>query len=277
MSNLRIIYPNDSDEATLTASPSLVATLPVENLQDVARARVARSTSTAAQDFKGTWSTSRLLSAAALVRHNLTSAGTWRLRLYSDAAWTTLVYDSGAVVACPPKALGDLEWGIDPLGASLFTNWALAFSSMWFAPVAAKSFTLTLTDAANPAGYLEASRLFVGRYLQPTYNMAWGFKLSWVEASSQERTEGGTLRSDGQEPYRRMSFKLADLTASDRPKFQEWSRRNGLRTDAFVSAFPENANAQERDYAMSAKLIASPDMEGDYLNNFTAEYVLEEA
>lgn len=275
--NIRIITPNDGDAATLTASPAMSGTLPVTNLQDSSRARVARTTSTAAQDIKGTWSVAKVISALALIRHNLTSSSTWRLRLYSDASWIALVYDSGNPVAVPPKALGDLEWGVDPLGASLFTGWALAFSSMWFTPVTAGSFILTLTDATNPAGYLEASRLFIGRYLEPSYNMEWGFRLAWNEATTQERTDGGTLRSDGFVPYRRLSFRLADLSLTDRPKFLEWARKDGLRNEIFISAFPEDATALERDHSMAAKLVSSPECAGTRFNNFASEYVVEES
>ncbi len=275
--NLRIITPNDGDSATLTADPALVATLPVTNLQDASRARVARTTSTASQQIKGVWSAAKIISACALVRHNLTSAATWRLQLYTAADWTGLAYDSGAILACPPKALNDLEWGVEPLGASLFTGWALAFSSMWFTAVNARSFIVTLADAANPAGYMEASRLFIGRYLEPQYNYDWGIKLAWREDTTQERTEGGTLRSDGFDPYRRMSFRVANLSPSDRPKFQEWARRDGLRTDVFVSAYPGDGSALERDHGMAAKLVSSPEIDHRRLSIFASEYIVEEA
>lgn len=277
VANLRIITPNDADDATLSATPALVAALPQANLQDVSRAKVARTTSLAAQDIKGTWATPRTISAAAIVRHNLTSDGTWRLRLYSDAAWTTLVYDSGVVVACPPKALGDLEWGVDPLGANLFTDWALAFSSMFFNAAVAQSFTLSIADAGNPDTYMEISRLCVGRTLEPLYNFDWGFSLSWQEQTTQQRTEGGTLRSDGAEPYRRLAFRVANLSASDRPKFTEYLRKAGMRSDAFVSMFPNDGTSLERDHAMSAKLVQASPLAGDFVNNFMADFVMEEA
>lgn len=277
MANIRIITPNDGDSATLTVSPAVEATLPVTNLQEVSRARVMRSTSAAAQDVKGTWSAAKVLSSCALMRHNLTSSATWRLRLYNDSAWVTLVYDSGHVTAVPPKALGDIEWGVDALGASLFTDWAVAFSVMWFTPIVAQSFIITLTDADNPDDYLEASRLFIGRYLEPAVNPDYGLRLSWREDTTLERTDGGTLRSDGADPYRRMRFRLAWLTATDRPKFMEWARRDGLRNDIFISGFPEQANALERDHGMSAKLVESPDIEHNYVNNFASDFVVEEA
>jgi len=274
---MRILTPNDGDTATLTAAPAMVATLPQTYLQDQARERVARTTSTAAQDIKGTWVSGKVIAACALVRHNLTTSGTWRLRLYSDAAWTTLVYDSGAIAVIKAKALGDLEWGVDPLGASVFTGWALAFSQMWFASVTARSFTLTLTDAANPAGYLEASRLYIGRYIQPLYNFEWGIRLRWEEDTTQERTDGGSLRSDGAEPNREMTFRLAWLSLSDRPKFLEWSRKDGLRNDFFLNAYPEDGTALERDHSMAAKLAAMPGASHRSAVDFDGEYTVKEA
>lgn len=278
MTVMRIITPNDADAATLTASPAVVATLPVTNLQTSERARVARTTSTADQDIKGTWSAAKVISAVALNRHNLSSSSTWRVRLYQDAAWTTLVYDSGAVTAVPPKALGDLEWGVDPLGASLFDDWSHAFSQMWFDPTVARSFIVTLSDAANADGYMEASRLFVGRYLQPSVNAEYGMRLGWQESTLQERTDGGTLRSDGVAPYRRLQFRLGWLSTSDRPKFLEWARRDGRRNDFWIAAFPGDATSLERDHAMSGKLVAAPDISHNLVNNFASDdYVVEEA
>lgn len=277
MPNIRIITPNESDAAVLTAAPALVATLPQTNLQDQARERVARTTGLTAQDIKGVLPSSKWVSALALTRHNLTSVATWRLRLYSDAAWTTLVYDSTAVPAVAAKSLGDLEWGIDPLGASVFTGWAHAFSCMWFAPVIARSFIVTLADGANPAGYMEASRLFLGRYLDSLYNFEWGLRLAWEEDTTQERTDGGTLRSDGVEPNRRMSFRLAWLSPTDRPKFLEWARRDGLRNDFFASGHPTYGGALERDHAMSGKLAETPVFAQTRSGDFDGEFVIKES
>lgn len=278
MPNIRIITPNDGDSATLSVSPAVVSTLREQNLQSVERARIMRTTSTAAQTILGTWSGAKVISAVALTRHNLTSSATWRLKLYSDSAWTSLVYDSGEVIAVMPKALGDLEWGVDELGASLFSDWDHAFSVMWIDPVTAGSFRLILTDASNPDGYFQASRLFIGRYLEPSLPFTYGtIECAWVDDSTQERTDGGTLRTDESEPYRRMSWSLDWLSVVDRPRFMEWARRDGKRSDVFVSAYPEQANALERDHSMAAKLIEAPRISQNYPDNFAADFVVEEA
>jgi hypothetical protein len=251
--------------------------LPVTNLQDASRAKVARSTSTADQDIKGTWSESRLLSALALTQHNMTSASTWRLRLFANANWTSLVYDSAAIGAVPAKALGDLEWGVDPLGASVFTGWGRAFSALWFAPVAAKSFILTLSDVDNPAGYVEAARLFIGRHIEPEFNCDYGLALGWRDTTAQIRTDGGTLRSDAGVQYRALEFDLSWLTGSERARWMDIGRQVGRRRDVFVSCYPGAAGAKERDYAMAAKLTQDVLCKHDVPTNWKISLRLEEA
>lgn len=276
-SNVRMIIRNDADAAVLTASPAMEATLPVTHLQDPSRARVAQTTGLATQEIKGAWSAPKGVSGCVLARHNLTSSGTWRLQVYSDAAWTTQVYDSGAVVSWPAKSLGDIEWGIDPLGATVFTGWGQAFSSLWFPPVTGQSFKITLADPTNPDGYLRAARLFMGSYTQPLFNFSYGVSLGWKEDTQQTRTDGGTLRSDAREPYRILRFSCKWLSETDRPKFLDIGRTVGMRKDIFVSCFPGAAGMKERDYAMPAKLVRPVEHDHNFVGNYIEEFELEEA
>lgn len=276
MPNLRIIADNLSDSATLSVSPAVVATLPVTNLQLSLRAKVMRTTSTADQQIKGTWTAAQVLSGACLWRHNLTSAATWKLELFSDAAWTTKVYDSGDVLANPGKALGDLIWGVDPLGVNVFTGWGKAFSVMWFASIVAQSWRITIMDSANPAGYLEIGRLFLGLALEPTYNMSYGVALEWVDDSTQSRTDGGSLRSDAAEVYRRLTIRLDWLTDSDRPKWLDITRTAGKRKDVFLSGYPTSGGQLERDHACAGKLTAGAPVKHPQYGTHSIELTLEE-
>lgn len=277
MSGLKLIAINQGDLATVTASPAVVATLPATNLQLQPRAAVMRTTSTADQDIKLTWPSTRILTSAVMSRHNLSSASTWRLQLYSDAAWTTLIYDSTAVSAVPAKALGDLSWGVDPLGASSFTGWTYAFSSMYFAPVGAQSAKITLSDAANPAGYMEVARLFVGAHIEPRYTGSYGVKLGWKENTTQTRTDGGSLRSDPAQPYRTLSFNLDWIMPEDRAVLLDAVRCAGKRQDIWITFFPGTGGALERDYSMTAKIVNAPDMGHPSYATYTQQFDLEEA
>lgn len=275
---MKLIVDNKVDTATLTASPAVVSTLPVTYLQTHARSKVMRTTSLADQDIKLTWSSSNVFTAFAALRHNLTGAATWRIRIYSDAAWTTQVYDSGAILVSPAKALGELLWGIDPLGASVFTGWSYAFGTMWLpSPVAGQSVKITLSDATNPAGYMELCRLFAGVHIESNVNASVGMSLKWSESTKQTRTDGGTLYSESFEPYRDLDFSIDALTPDLRAIFVEASRKVGMRKDIFISVFPGSGGALERDYTMNAKFSAVADSVAVSGDRYAHKYSLQEA
>lgn len=279
MSNkLRIILENEGDTSSIAVSPAAVATLPETNLQDSTRARVWRSPSTADQTLTGDFPGIRYCSGLALMRHNLTSAAQWRFELFVGAGQTgTKIYDSGLISALRAKTLGELDWGVDPLGATIFTGWALAFSDLWFTPVAARSWRLTISDNSNADGYIEASRLFMGRYLSPSVNASMGIDMRWDEDTKQEATDGGTLRSDASAPYRRLSFSLSWLNGVDHPQFMEAMRKTGKRKDFFISCYPEQGGQLERDFAMVAKLTIMPRMPHNRHNNYQMNFSMRES
>src|SRR3954462_12465043 len=99
MPNIRILAPNALDDSILTDSPTMVATLPVANLQDAVRARVARSVGLPNPQFiRGNFNATKVLSGFVLWRHNLTTSGSVRLKIWDGLNQTgTLLYDSGAV------------------------------------------------------------------------------------------------------------------------------------------------------------------------------------
>lgn len=278
MSNLRLIWAIPSDEATLSASPALVATLPETNLQDPTRSRVARTTGLADQQILGDLTALTVVNSFVLWRHNLSSAATWRIELFDGAGQTGgAVYDSGIGIANPPKALGDLEWGIDALGATVFNDWSLAYSVMWFPATAALSFRLTLSDSDNLYGYMESSRMMLGRYFEPKTNADFGLGLKWVDQSKQIRTAGGTLRTEAGPVFREMSLNLSFLTESERPKFMEIMRMRGKRSDLFISFFPEVGGEKERDYAFVCKISGGHGSIHENHSYYQDKLILQEA
>lgn len=279
MPNVRLIFPNAADEAALTCSPAEVAALPVANLQEQSRGHVWRSTGIAAQRILGDFSGYQSISAVALVRHNLTASATYRLRLYDQTGQTgTLLYDSGAViVAGDMLEWGAFEWGVDPWGAGSLQDWPVPYFVAWFPAVNALSFDLELDDTANPDGFLQAARLVMGAYFEPTYNLSAGMEVSWRETSKQSRTEGGTLRTDERDPYRRFSFSLEHLSPAERTTLLDRLRRVGLRNDLFLSCYPESGGDAERDYAGLVKLVEIPTLSLSRPGAYRTQLIFEEA
>jgi hypothetical protein len=257
MSNLRIVETNVADQATLTASPALAASLPVTHLQDRRRAYVARTTSTASQTILGTWPALRWLSAAALCRHNLSPTATWRLELFDGVNQTgTTVYDSGAVAAVGTIPLGELDWGASPFGAT----WRLGHSQplqsvLWFTPVEARSLRITLADASNPDGYMQASRLVMGTYWELENNVDYGAALAWVDNSELSRTAGGTLRNNPVEMYRELTLPFSWLTQADRGRMVDLLRRSGRSGEILVSMYAAEGGKLERDHTLLGRLV----------------------
>lgn len=257
--NVRLIYDNAADRATLAASPALVSTLPVTNLQDPSRSRPARTTSTATQVITGGWSVLEMVGSMALSRHNLSSGATLQLELFSGAGLTgSLLFDSGEALAVSAFGWGEFGWGMTGWGGSVFDSWPDRFSNLYFTAVLARSFRLTIKDASNAAGYLQMGRLFLGPYFEPVSNMSYGLTCGPQEDSRQTRTDGGTLRTDPQGSYRHWSFDLDWVEPAERATLTEILRLKGKRTDMFINCFPGAGGVQERDHAGAVKLTQLP-------------------
>lgn len=277
-SNLRILAPNALDLATLTDSPAMVATLPVTHLQDRSRARVARSVGLPSPQYiRGTWSASQAVNGCVIWRHNLTGAATVRLKLWAGADQTgTLLKDSGAIELGDIIQWGEFVWGVDTWGAWLFQDWPVACLQMWFDQVSALSFELQIEDAANTDGYMEASRVYLGKYFSPADGMSRGHKLRWEDDSTQERTDGGTLHTDAREPYRVLRIPLDWLTESERGALAEILRAAGKSSDLFVAMYPDDTGTKGRDYSAAVKLVDMPDIAHRHPLIYGAELVFAE-
>ena len=252
---MRILAVNSADSAAIVATPVMVASLPVTNLQNQYRERVARATRCDAQLIELTWGQPTAFSMACLYRNNLSNTAQWRVQIYTDTSMSTLLYDSGLVLAANPKPLGDLVWGLDPLGATLYTDWPYNVSTLWYSLVIGQYMRVTINDPASADGYIQASRLFVGSYFEPQFvGPEPGATMSLKESTITVRTEGGTRRAEPGSSYRVASVRLGLMEATDRARLFDILQRVGLRKDTFMSIFPAQGNALERDHQMQCNL-----------------------
>lgn len=259
MANLRLLSTNVVDAATLSSS-DFTATLPVTNLQVEGRARVARTTNaTGTKTINGNFAGTTLCSALVLYGHNLSGTATWRLRLYNGANQTgTVVYDSTTLTPQTVVGWGAFQWGAEPWGSYIFRDWEQPFYSLFFNEVYAVSFRLEITDTGNPAGYLQASRLIMGRYLTPFFNASYGLSLTWDTNSVQRRTLGGSVRTDRRATFRRLAFDLETLDAGERALWLDLARSSSLHREMFVSVYPDVGGELERDHSLLCKFGQVP-------------------
>ncbi len=267
---LRIVTPNYADEALLTADPVLEASLPVENLQEQTRARVARTTGLSSpQSYLGQWDGPRPCSCFVLWRHNLSAGATIQLTLFEGQNFdVSVLLDETIFLGDGIPAWGENAWGTFQWGGSVFADWPVAFTVLWFDQVSPQSFLVRVTDTGNPDGYYDISRLVIGPAIEPLYGMNWGANCYWTEDSTQERTDGGTLRTDAADPYRRWQLELPHLTDGERSSIMEMLRMAGRRGDLFLSCFPEEGGSRERDYCGLVKIVGNNGLPYPYLNNW---------
>jgi hypothetical protein len=279
LKNFRLLIKNDSDLATITAAAgtTLAATLPITNVQKYNNSRVARFTSVASSIIKGDFASSKLINSIIIWRHNLTSAATWRIKLYDGAGQTgTLLYDSGDIKALVSKALNELDWGIDPLGANIFDNFGRIYSVLWTPEIyKTRSFSIELKDPSN--SFIDVARLYMGKYFSTEINAAYGMKNMWQDDTQQTRTSGASLWSDAAELYRKLDFDIKNLNEDDRVRAMDAFRTVSKISDFFISFFPESGGVKERDYSFAGKFVNNPDFNHDFYNNFSAPFQVEEA
>lgn len=257
---MRFIAPDLTQTATLSGGTTGYT---AANLATVLRAETLRTSGVSAQTVTATWPANQTVSAVALCRHNLTSAATWRVQLYSDTGLTTQIYDSGFVTALISTDPGAFD-AVDAASFAVLRN-----SVLWFAAqTTVRGLKVTLTDAANPVGYLEAARLFVGVYTD-VRNPAWDYEIAWDDPTTQARTLGRSLLSQNNgDRTRSFPFQMAMMPVATRNFIFDMQRAYGMEKDFFMSMWPGEGGRIEREHQSWAKITAMQGMKRPMLNYY---------
>lgn len=272
MPNLRIVAKNIIDSATLSASPSLLTTLPETNLQRTERGKTARSTSTASQDWKASWSSAQRVNTVVLWRQNFTSAAQQRTRTYTDAAFSTGTVDNAAANCFAPTGLSRLDSFTDTDFRHLKTSvrYITQENSM-------QSMNVTTTDASNPDGYQEMSRIFAGEYFEFAYNPPHGgLLMTQADASEQGRMDDGSLVSDKRWKARRLELSPDFMTTADWVELLAIARYAGQDKDVFVDCYPTDDTYLGLYHRGLFKFAAPTTFDRHFYNLARAKLVLEE-
>lgn len=273
---LRILPVNFFDQVTdLSVSPAAVTTMPATNLQSNVRDDVWRSTSLNAQVF--TWSfggnVRRVSSwgvfpakggAASLLGTQV------RVELFSDAARTVSVYDSGTLDAFTftGTGYGDFAYGAQQYGVDNQDRTArLAPILKFITGIAVGSGRITLSNGgAVDTSYLEASRIWIADYVEAPYNAKFGAAPRWAPGSKQIRTIGSTLRRLRRSSWRELHFDTHFTSEADRSAWSDLMYVADPASEIVLSLFPANPNAKlERDFTVLGSLeVLNPQVFQDH-------------
>jgi hypothetical protein len=144
---INFAYTNRVDTATITAS-SEVATLPAANVKQPWKTKVWRTTGDTSEWIKFNFGSAQTVRALVVVGHNLTSGATIKIQGNATDVWTA------------PSVDVTLTWN----AANLVYLWGSDQSYQYW--------RITLADAANPSGYLEIGRVFLGPTTTPDRNFS---------------------------------------------------------------------------------------------------------
>lgn len=248
----RLSVNNFADDATIFVVPDAVSTLPVTNLQVPDRDAVWRSSSVASQVIIGHWNgAGRKPNCFGLFRHN-GHGGKVRLVLYQDIGLTTIAYDSGLVDLFSVVPLGSFDWGVDPLG--LGPSDPLGGEAPfvhWFTAAACAAFAVVLYGfGGSGSPYWEASRLWLGKYLQFTYGST-AAELRPREATTVRRTRTGVRRPNAGGRWMELALELGWVDEADYPLVLDAIKQAGLANDVLFSALAGSGGRAERDHTIN--------------------------
>jgi len=267
-----MLIVNDADKAVINQTIGTeIATLPLSNVQKYSNSRVFRTMDIAQTQFTMKWIEPVIMSGVVLWRNNFSNSATWHIEIFSDEAMTTLLYDSLVLPAVEQKTLGEIDWLIDPLVASV-VDMKLRACDHWFDDISVQAMRITLVDPDNEHGFIDIGRIYAGRALQPRFNFSYGHKSGWKSQTKQKRTSGGSGFAKKKARPRAFSFTLDWLNDSDRPHFYNAIQQTGDDTDWYISMFPGVGGQKERNYAMACMFDDLPEFTADFFNNYKAPF-----
>jgi hypothetical protein len=287
--NLRVIYRNLVDSATVTASSTQGVLVPANMKSDI-KSLVWQSLSTGAANPTRanilidvptiTIPTGTLLGIVACFS-NLSYLATIRVKFYSTASVPnisstgtpaeptggTVLYDSGTILCNQYANLGFSNWRSDIYSPITSTTTSYrdkkVYSRVWLpelaAPITSCSYiTLEIIDDGPMMinDYFEISRLIIGPSWTPTYNTSFGLESGVVDLSVNNRSEAGDLFTSNAPSYNTLKFDLKYMNKSDRTELNKILKLVGTKKPIFVSLFPDSTTDwdMEQQYQIYGKL-----------------------
>lgn len=238
MANLRIIYNNLADSATIVASTT-AAGFSVDNLKNTQKTSVHRSTDTTVT-YTLTWSTLQTISCVALPATNLKTGSTIRVQLYTEPDSPNILADTGAQQACYGRSVTLYNKSTSPTYVD-FGFGGAAKTSIWFAqPYKAKKVVITIVSDA----VIDCARIICGTYWESSRQVNRGIQLGYEDMSEITTTRSGNTYEDRKPIIETMQFDLEYLSDTDRQELQKLMRSWGSSGLIYYCVFPDNTNPE---------------------------------
>jgi hypothetical protein len=248
--NLRVIYQNllDISTTTLAASSTASSSTITANLLKDFKSSVWRSIGTTAT-LSVAVANASTIGGVILPFCNLLNDATIQVIGYQNSNWTTPLFDTGDILACPYQTTTPWLGPNLPNGLNTYSYGGGTYARVWVPTNIQASCLSFQVVIKNPSGtYIEAARLIMGSYWSPTYNTSYGLSSSIKDLSTHERNEAGDLTTSRGILYNSLNFDLKWLTNTDRTALMRILRGNGISRPLLISLFPDNMLDWEKEY-----------------------------
>jgi hypothetical protein len=258
MANLRILYNNVADLATITASTTASTTTPngfaASNMQNAQKTSVHRAGSAGSVTYTLNWATGQRINGIALPATNLADNDGIEVKAYyNDVLHTTI-----SNYACLGRNIL-LQSGSTTSDYTQFSFGGATKTSVWW-PTWPSDLTskleIKLTSAGNSP--IDCARIVCGEYWAPTRQVDKGIELGFTDQSEVITTRSGNTYVDRKPITETMNFQLQYLVESDRQQFMKIMRSWGSTGLVYVCVFPDNTNPElTQAYSIYGRLQAN--------------------
>jgi len=254
MANLRILYNNVADSATITASTT-ASGFAANNVQNAQKTSVHRSTGSTVT-YTLTWATGQRINGIALPATNLQDVDGIEVKGYDS---NNTVIKTVTNYACQGRNTL-LQSGSTTPDYTQFSFGGATKTSIWFSdPLLAYSkLEIKLTSASVGSGQIDCARIVCGEYWEPSRQVDKGIELGFTDQSEIITTRSGNTYVDRKPITETMNFQLQYLDETDRAEFMKIMRSWGSTGLVYVCVFPDNANPElTQAYSIYGRLQAN--------------------
>jgi len=188
---------SDQTLGSITASSS-VAAFPVSNTQLKQRSKVWRSTTLGSQFVQRNLGAQFRIGGVALVSHNLTVAGQFRVRISNEADISAPLYDSDFIDAWEKTFDIESEFsdGTGKPTADGITLMPLVVRTVVFDEVYGQYIRIDFLDSGNADNYIELAYVYAGIVTTIDPNMLYGWSIHRQDVARVKSAASGQLWID---------------------------------------------------------------------------------
>ena len=213
MSTCRLLLDDVVAQATLTVA-NTAGGMGADRLKTDPKGEVCRILSGTGQ-IVATWAQPVTVGAIILPACNLGPSSTIRVRAYQDVAGTTLLDDTGTVLAAPGAILQNWTF-TQPLNVNAFSEYATCVAVYLSQHQSVRRVVIDVAD--SNLAFLDISKLVLGSCLETEYGASYGATVGITDMSANSRAASGDLKTDWAPRTRNLAFDLSWVSEVDRAR-----------------------------------------------------------